>query len=89
MAVAWLRSTPGPLLPVVVVGGGGPPDRGIPLLEAAEGDEVEVAEADTDEGGSKEAKVVGNVVDEDPLWAFRRRKKNQIFHSNSRGFVQF
>jgi hypothetical protein len=55
------------LLPVVVVGGGGPPDRGIPLLEAAEGDEVEVAEADTDEGGSKEAKVVGNVVDEDPL----------------------
>lgn len=37
---------------------------GPPLLEAAEGEDVDVAEADTDEGGSKDAKVVGNDVDE-------------------------
>lgn len=41
---------------------------GGPLLLAADGEDVDVAEADTDEGGSKEARVVGNDVDE-PLWA--------------------
>lgn len=49
--------------------GGGPPVRGIPLLEAAEGEDVEVAEADIDEGGSNEDNVVGNdaeVEDEEP-----------------------
>ena len=43
--------------------------RGTPLLEAAEGEDVEVAEADIDEGGSNEDNVVGNdveVEDEEP-----------------------
>ena len=33
-------------------------------LEAAEGDEVDVAETDIDEGGSNEARVVGIDVEE-------------------------
>jgi hypothetical protein len=33
---------------------------GTPLLEAAEGEDVEVAEADTFEGGSSDDSVVGN-----------------------------
>jgi len=45
-------------VPVVAVGGG--PDMGTPLLEAAEGEDVEVAEADTFEGGSSDDSVVGN-----------------------------
>lgn len=45
-------------MPVVAVGGG--PDMGTPLLEAAEGEDVEVAEADTFEGGSSDESVVGN-----------------------------
>ena len=59
------------MLPEVVVGGG-PPVRGTPLLEAAEGDDVEVAaeaKEDIDEGGSNEDNVVGNdveVEDEEP-----------------------
>ena len=64
IAAAWLRSTPWPLLPEVVEGGA----PGGTLLEAAEGEDVEVAEADTDDGGSREARVVGSDVD-DPLWA--------------------
>ena len=51
-------------------GVGGAPDMGTPLLEAAEGEDVEVAEADTDEGGSSDDNVVGkegNDVDEPPL----------------------
>ena len=52
-----------------MVEGGAP---GGTLLEAAEGEDVEVAEADTDEGGSREARVVGSDVDDridvdDPL----------------------
>ena len=55
------------MLPEVVVGGA--PEIGTALLDAAaEGEDVEVAEADTEEGGSKDDKVVGNDVDE-PLWA--------------------
>lgn len=54
------------MLPEVVVGGA--PEIGTALLEAADGEEVEVAEADTEEGGSKDDNVVGNDVDE-PLWA--------------------
>ena len=84
IAVAWLRSTPCPLLPEVVVGGG-PPVRGTPLLEAAEGEDVEVAEADIDEGGSNEDNVVGNdadVEDEepppDPLWACNAKRGQKI-----------
>ena len=81
IAVAWLRSTPCPLLPEVVVGGG--PVIGTPLLEAAEGEDVEVAEADTDEGGSSEDSVVGNEADDEdepppapppPLWACNTTK---------------
>ena len=56
-------------MPEVGVGGAGP-DMGTPLLEAAEGEDVEVAEADTDEGGSSDDNVVGkegNDVDEPPL----------------------
>ena len=47
----------------MVVGGG--PVIGTPLLEAAEGEDVEVAEADTDEGGSSEDSVVGNEADDE------------------------
>ena len=48
----------------------------IPLFEAARGEDVEVAVADTEEGGSKDESVVGNEVEEDPLCAW---KKQQIF----------
>ena len=51
-----------------MVGGGGP-ERGTPLLEAAEGEDVEVADGVTDEGGSSDDSVVGNdeeVDEEDP-----------------------
>ena len=69
-AACWLRSWP--LLPEVVVGG---PWIGT-LLEAAEGEDVEVAEADTEDGGSNDARVVGNgnddVDDAAPLWAYSK-----------------
>ena len=59
------------MLPEVVVGGG--PEIGTPLLEAAEGEDVEVADGVTVEGGSSEDSVVGNddeaVEEEDPLCA--------------------
>ena len=70
-AACWLRSTPWPLLPDVVVGGAPETEIGGTLLEAAIGEDVEVAdEAVSEEGKGNidEDNVVGSDVDE-PLWA--------------------
>jgi hypothetical protein len=61
------------LLPEVVVGGA--PEIGTALLEAADGEEDEVAEADTEEGGSKDDNVVGNDDVDEPLCAWAAAKR--------------
>jgi hypothetical protein len=75
MAAAWLRSTPWPLLPAVEVGGGPEDGKTLLLVAADDNEDVEVADAVTEESGRSELSVVGNGnEDDDPLCAYNKKR---------------